>query len=50
MSAIDPRPHSKAAQAERLLRRPSVRRVLGLTLVIAGVAMVLSGLDGAFFH
>lgn len=50
MSAPPPHSRSRLLQADRPLRRAMVRRVLGLTLVIAGLAMVLSGIDGAFFH
>jgi small neutral amino acid transporter SnatA (MarC family) len=42
--------HSKNAQSARALRQVVIRRVLGLTLVIAGISMVLSGIASVFFH
>jgi small neutral amino acid transporter SnatA (MarC family) len=46
-SLLDP---AKIAQADRPLRRAVVRRLLGLTLVVAGLAMLLSGVNSAFFR
>lgn len=33
-----------------LLRRSVARRVVALTLIVAGIGILLSGIDAAFFH
>jgi hypothetical protein len=41
---------SRSAQGDARSRRPVLRRLLGLTLVVAGLGMLMSGIRGAFFH
>jgi hypothetical protein len=41
---------SRNARGEGSPRRPALRRLLGLTLIVAGLGMLMSGIHGAFFH
>jgi hypothetical protein len=48
-----PEPESRSlknAKGDLALRRSVVRRVLAFTLIVAGVSILLSGVESAFFR
>lgn len=40
----------KNVQGTSALRRVLVRRILGLTLIVAGLSMLMSGIETVLFH
>ncbi|WP_269475587.1 hypothetical protein [Variovorax sp. PBL-E5] len=40
----------KKTKGELALSRSVARRVVALTLIVAGIGILLSGIDAAFFH